>query len=234
MAYAINPVNGAKIPIWIADYVMITYGTGAIMAVPYGDQRDFEFARKFGLEIVPVVMPDDADEEPITAETMTEAYAGVGTMINSGPINGVKHNGAKGRKSPAIDAAINWLEDNDAGKEAVNYRLRDWLISRQRYWGSPIPMVHTAKTVQLNLRQIVTCPIMLPDDVKMTGTGQVPLGQHELFVNTTDSDGNPAKRETDTMDTFMCSSWYWYRYLSPNELQRRTIRPRGSRLLVAC
>ena len=212
-SYAINPVNGAKIPIWIADYVMITYGTGAIMAVPYGDQRDFDFARQFGLEIVPVVMPDGIDEEP-TADTMTEAYSGVGTMINSGPINGVKHNGAKGRKSPAVDAAIKWLEDNDAGKEAVNYRLRDWLISRQRYWGSPIPMVHTVNG-RVEPAPDSDLPIMLPDDVKMTGTGN-PLGQHELFVNTTDSDGNPAKRETDTMDTFMCSSWYWYRYLSPN------------------
>lgn len=211
-AYAINPVNDAKIPIWIADYVMITYGTGAIMAVPYGDQRDFEFARKFDLDIVPVVKPDDAEEDP-TAETMTEAYAGTGTMINSGAITGTYHNGAKGRKSPAIDAAINWLEENNVGKEAVNYRLRDWLVSRQRYWGSPIPMIHTADGT-VEPAPDSDLPVTLPDDVKMTGAGN-PLAEHDQFVNTTDSNGRPAKRETDTMDTFMCSSWYWYRYLSP-------------------
>ncbi|MEM7346272.1 MAG: class I tRNA ligase family protein, partial [Chloroflexota bacterium] len=128
-AYAINPVNQAKAPIWIADYVLSTYGTGAIMAVPAHDDRDFAFARKFGLKIIPVIQPEDG--EPIDGETMENAYIGPGHMINSEAINGVEVTNAKGRKNPSIDAAISWLETNDAGKEAINYRLRDWLIGRQ-------------------------------------------------------------------------------------------------------
>ena len=213
-SYAINPVNGAKIPIWIADYVMVTYGTGAIMAVPYGDQRDFEFARKFDLPIVAVVQPEGIDEEPNPA-TMSEAYAGPGIMINSGPINSTQHNGMKGRKSPAIAAAIDWLEENGAGQESVNYRLRDWLISRQRYWGSPIPIIHREDGTMEAVPDD-QLPVALPEDVEFMPTGRSPLTYHEPFLHTTDSDGNPAKRETDTMDTFMCSSWYWYRYLSPD------------------
>jgi leucyl-tRNA synthetase len=212
-AYAINPVNGEKIQIWIADYVMITYGTGAIMAVPYGDQRDFEFARKFDLPIVAVVKPDGADAIP-DPDQMDVAYAGPGEMVNSGPINGVYHNGQKGRKSEAIAATIDYLMEKAIGEEAVNYRLRDWLISRQRYWGSPIPMIHTARGT---FETVPTddLPVLLPQDVEMTGFGN-PLAMHEEFVHTTDSQGEPARRETDTMDTFMCSSWYWYRYLSPS------------------
>jgi len=213
-AYAINPVNQARIPIWIADYVMISYGTGAIMAVPYGDQRDFEFARKFGLEIVPVVQPEGSDTPP-TADELTEAYAGPGTMINSGPINGTFHNGEKGRKSPAIAATIDYLVENGIGDEEVNYRLRDWLISRQRYWGSPIPVIHR-QDGQVELVPDGDLPVELPEDVEFMPTGRSPLTYHEPFLNVTDSDGNPARRETDTMDTFMCSSWYWYRYLSPH------------------
>ncbi|MEQ8675976.1 MAG: leucine--tRNA ligase [Aggregatilineales bacterium] len=211
-AYAINPVNEEKIPIWIADYVMITYGTGAIMAVPYGDQRDFEFARKFGLKIVAVVKPEGADSVP-NPDEMTEAYAGSGVMVNSGAIDGTVHNGAKGRKSPAVDAAITYLEAQKIGEEAVNYRLRDWLISRQRYWGSPIPMI---KTVDGTYETVPDggLPVELPADVEMTGFGN-PLANHEEFVHTVDSQGRPARRETDTMDTFMCSSWYFFRYLSP-------------------
>jgi leucyl-tRNA synthetase len=212
-AYAINPVNDARIPIWIADYVMISYGSGAIMAVPYGDQRDFEFARKYALPIVAVVQPDGADEVP-NPETMTEAYTGAGTMVNSGAINGIVHNGEKGRKSAAIAAAIDYLKERGIGQEAVNYRLRDWLISRQRYWGSPIPMLYREDGTVEPVRED-RLPVMLPEDVKMTGFGN-PLAQHEAFVNTFDSDENPARRETDTMDTFMCSSWYHLRYLSPH------------------
>ncbi|GAB4526789.1 MAG: hypothetical protein OHK0046_43880 [Anaerolineae bacterium] len=211
--YAINPVNEARIPIWIADYVMITYGTGAIMAVPYGDQRDFEFARKFGLEIVAVVRPDDATEEPNPA-TMTEAYDGPGTMINSGIIDGRRSNGEKGRKNPAINAVIDWLEERGIGKEAVNYRLRDWLVSRQRYWGCPIPIVYR-QDGRMETVPTEKLPVELPSDVEFKPTGQSPLTYYEPFLQTTDSDGNPARRETDTMDTFMCSSWYHYRYLSP-------------------
>jgi leucyl-tRNA synthetase len=212
-AYAINPVNGERIPIWIADYVLITYGSGAIMAVPYGDQRDFEFARKYGLIIVAVVQPEGADSIPNTDE-MTEAYAGPGVMVNSGPIDGTIHNGMKGRKSPAIAAAIDYLEQQGIGKGAVNYRLRDWLISRQRYWGSPIPMIFREDGGVEPVRED-QLPVELPTDVQITGVGN-PLKQHASFVNTFDSDENPATRETDTMDTFMCSSWYWYRYLSPS------------------
>ncbi|MCA9896427.1 MAG: class I tRNA ligase family protein, partial [Anaerolineae bacterium] len=201
-AYAINPVNQKQIPIWIADYVMISYGTGAIMAVPYGDQRDFEFARHFGLEIVAVVQPDGVDEIPVPDE-MDEAYAGPGTMVNSGPLDGIAHNGEKGRKSPAIASAIDYLEERGIGEETVNYRLRDWLISRQRYWGSPIPMIHrqdgTVEPVPDS-----DLPVELPEDVEFMPTGRSPLTYHQPFLNTVDSDGNPARRETDTMDTFMC------------------------------
>jgi leucyl-tRNA synthetase len=210
--YAINPVNQARIPVWIADYVLITYGTGAIMAVPFGDQRDFEFARQFGLEIIPVVQPDD--QAPIQADHMTEAYPGAGVMVNSGPITGLRCNGEKGRKNPSIDAAIRYLEQHGIGKEAVNYRLRDWLISRQRYWGSPIPMIQRADGTWEAVEDS-QLPVTLPDDVQFMPTGQSPLKLHEAFFNTLDSNGQPAKRETDTMDTFMCSSWYHLRYLSP-------------------
>jgi leucyl-tRNA synthetase len=210
--YAINPVNGERIPIWIADYVLMTYGTGAIMAVPAHDQRDFEFARKFGLPIRVVIQPDGADMNP---DTMTEAWPHEGVMVNSGPFDGTPATNEKGRKNPAISAVIDWLEEQGIGKEAVNYRLRDWLISRQRYWGAPIPVIHkqdgTIEAVPDD-----QLPVLLPDDVDFLPTGQSPLTYHEGFLNTTASDGTPARRETDTMDTFMCSSWYWYRYLSPH------------------
>jgi len=212
--YAINPVNNERIPIWVADYVLITYGSGAIMAVPYGDQRDFEFARKFGLKIVPVVLPEGQTEVP-DPDKMEAAYDGPGTMINSGVINGLVHNGEKGRKSPAINAVIDWLEQQGIGKEAVNYRLRDWLISRQRYWGSPIPIIHRQDGTMEAVPD-EDLPVKLPENVEFSPTGRSPLTYYEPFLNTVDSDGNPARRETDTMDTFMCSSWYWYRYLSPH------------------
>lgn len=207
--YAINPVSGERIPIWVADYVLISYGTGAIMAVPAHDERDFAFARKYGLEIRPVIGADDGEEHSYE----TESWAGAGKMINSGRFDGTVSNGEKGRKNPAISAVIDWLEEQGIGKEAINYRLRDWLISRQRYWGSPIPMVYTQDGQVLAVLDS-ELPVVLPEDVQMTGVGN-PLGQHERFVNTTGPNGEPARRETDTMDTFMCSSWYWYRYLSP-------------------
>jgi leucyl-tRNA synthetase len=212
--YALNPVNQARIPIWIADYVLITYGTGAIMAVPAHDQRDFEFARKFGLEIIPVIQPAEL-AKPLTAAAMTEAYIGPGRMINSGPIDGTPVNTEKGRKNPSIDAAIQWLEAHHAGQEAINYRLRDWLISRQRYWGSPIPIIYKADGSMETVPD-EQLPVLLPDDVEFMPTGRSPLTYEESFLHTTASDGSPARRETDTMDTFMCSSWYWYRYLSPH------------------
>ncbi len=212
--YAINPVNQTRVPIWIADYVLITYGTGAIMAVPAHDQRDFEFARKFGLEIMPVIQPADL-AEPLTAVAMTEAYVGPGRMINSGPIDGTPVNTEKGRKNPSIEAAIKWLEDHNAGSEAINYRLRDWLISRQRYWGSPIPIIYKQDGTMEAVPD-EQLPVLLPNDVEFMPTGRSPLTYEESFLHTTAPDGTPARRETDTMDTFMCSSWYWYRYLSPH------------------
>lgn len=212
--YAINPVNKARIPIWVADYVLITYGTGAIMAVPAHDERDFEFARKFGLEIIPVIQPSDL-ASPLTTDAMEAAYIGPGTIMNSAPIDGTAVTMDKGRKNPSVDAAIRWLEAHQAGEEAVNYRLRDWLISRQRYWGSPIPVVHK-EDGSMEVVPDEALPVQLPEDVEFLPTGRSPLTYHEPFLHTTAADGSPARRETDTMDTFMCSSWYWYRYLSPH------------------
>ncbi len=212
--YAVNPVNGAKIPIWIADYVLMTYGTGAIMAVPAHDERDFAFARKYGLEIIPVIQPEN--EPPLDGETMTEAYIGAGVMVNSGPFNGTRVTEDKGRKNPGIAAVIDWLEEKGIGQEAVNYKLRDWLISRQRYWGAPIPMIFCEKCGWSPVPE-EQLPVLLPDDVEWAPTGESPLKLHPTWRHTTCPQcGGPAERETDTMDTFMCSSWYHLRYLSPH------------------
>ena len=209
--YAINPVNQERIPVWIADYVLLTYGTGAIMAVPAHDQRDLEFARRFGLKVTPVIRPSGADAP--SGDAMHEAYVGPGVMVNSGPIDGIETTEAKGRANPSIAAAIDWLESKGRGSEAINYRLRDWLISRQRYWGAPIPMVHRSDgSVEPVADEDL--PVVLPEDVEFAGRS--PLAATPAFVETTDSEGLPARRETDTMDTFMCSSWYWFRYLSPH------------------
>ncbi|MCP4960275.1 MAG: leucine--tRNA ligase [Actinomycetia bacterium] len=209
--YATNPVNGAQVPVWVADYVLVSYGTGAIMAVPAHDERDFQFARTFGLDITPVIQPTGA--EPLVADEMDEAYVGPGTMANSGPIDGVEVTDAKGRANPSLAAAIDWLVEHDAGDEHVNYRLRDWLIGRQRYWGSPTPILHrddgTIEVVPLE-----DLPVVLPENVEFDG-GRSPLHDHPDYSDATASDGTHARRETDTLDTFMCSSWYWFRYLSP-------------------
>ncbi|HXF85275.1 MAG TPA: leucine--tRNA ligase [Anaerolineales bacterium] len=210
--YAINPVNHARIPIWIADYVLMSYGTGAIMAVPAHDERDFEFARKYDLPIVQVIKPEGESE----AGELKAAYVGPGVMINSGPFDGTKVNAEKGRKNPGISAVIDWLEEMGIGKEAVNYRYRDWLISRQRYWGAPIPMIYCEKD-GWNPVPEDQLPVLLPDDVEWKPTGESPLKFHPTWKNTTcPVCGEPAVRETDTMDTFMCSSWYHLRYLSPH------------------
>ncbi|MFL7869261.1 MAG: leucine--tRNA ligase, partial [Anaerolineales bacterium] len=212
--YAINPVNNERIPIWIADYVLMSYGTGAIMAVPAHDERDYEFARKFELPIIPVIQPEgQEDAEKAIAEA---AYIGPGQIINSGPINGTPVNEEKGRKNPSIAAAIDWIEEKGVGKEAVNYRLRDWLISRQRYWGAPIPMIYCEKD-GWNPVPDDQLPVLLPDDVEWKPTGESPLKLHPTWKHTEcPVCGGPATRETDTMDTFMCSSWYHLRYLSPD------------------
>lgn len=204
--YAINPVNGAQIPVWIADYVLMTYGTGAIMAVPAHDQRDFEFARKFGLEILPVIIPEGV--EFIDANAMTEAIPAVGHMINSGPLTGTP-------AEKAFDAATDYLAARDLGSRAIIYRLRDWLISRQRYWGAPIPMVYCEKCGIIPVPED-QLPVILPDDVEWLPTGESPLKLHPTwkYVDCPRC-GGKGERETDTMDTFMCSSWYHLRYLDP-------------------
>jgi leucyl-tRNA synthetase len=217
--YAVNPVNQAKIPIWIADYVLMTYGTGAIMAVPAHDERDFAFARKFGLKILPVIQPAGADSRPpeqlLDGETMEAAYVGGGQMINSAQFNGTVVNEEKGRKNPGITAVIDWLAGQGIGKEAVTYKLRDWLISRQRYWGAPIPMIYCDKD-GWNPVADEDLPVLLPDDVEWKPTGESPLKLHPTWKQAKcPVCGEPAIRETDTMDTFMCSSWYHLRYLSP-------------------
>jgi leucyl-tRNA synthetase len=210
--YAINPVNQTRIPIWIADYVMMSYGTGAIMAVPAHDERDFAFARKFNLPIIPVFQPENS---PILdGATMQVAYIGDGEMINSAAFNGTKINMEKGRKNPGVSAMIDWLEEKGIGKETVNYRYRDWLISRQRYWGTPIPMIYCEKD-GWNPVPEDQLPVTLPEDVEWKPTGESPLKLHPTWAKTTcPVCGGPATRETDTMDTFMCSSWYHLRYLS--------------------
>ena len=210
--YAINPVNGARIPVWIADYVLSTYGTGAIMAVPAHDQRDFDFARKYSLEIIPVIQPEG---ERLDGATMAAAYVGPGVMVNSAEFDGTAVTTAKGFANPSIAAVTGWLAEHGVGGQSINYRLRDWLISRQRYWGAPIPALFCADgTIEMVADDEL--PVLLPDDVEFMPTGQSPLRHHEGFLNATDAEGQPARRETDTMDTFMCSSWYQYRYLSPN------------------
>ena len=205
--YAINPVNNERVPIWIADYVLMTYGTGAIMAVPAHDERDFEFARKFGLEVRPVIQPPDS--APLDGATMKEAAAHYGVMINSGPLTGTS-------ADEAVKKTIAYLEKKKVGEGAVGYRLRDWLISRQRYWGAPIPMVY-CKTCGVQPVPEDQLPVLLPDDVEWKPTGESPLKLHPTWKQTTCPNCNePAERDTDTMDTFMCSSWYFLRYLSPH------------------
>jgi leucyl-tRNA synthetase len=204
--YAINPVNDERIPVWIADYVLMTYGTGAIMGVPAHDQRDFEFARTFGLEVRPVILPPGY--ETLDGKTMTEALPEYGKMINSGPLTEIPGN-------EAFDKTNAYLEQNGLGAYAVNYRLHDWLISRQRYWGAPIPIVYCPRCGIMPVDED-QLPVLLPDDVEWRPTGESPLKFHPTWKNTSCPDcGGPAERETDTMDTFMCSSWYHLRYLSP-------------------
>ncbi len=210
--HALNPVNDERIPIWIADYVMLGYGTGAIMAVPAHDQRDLEFARKFDIEVRPVICPTGGE---LDGTSMPEAYVGPGVMTSSGPIDGVACNDAKGLENPSIAATIKWLNEHGAGNQSVNYRIRDWLISRQRYWGAPIPAIRTSAGSYESVSED-DLPVLLPEDVEFMPTGQSPLKQHQGFLTARDATGAAAERETDTMDTFVCSSWYQYRYLSPD------------------
>jgi leucyl-tRNA synthetase len=213
-ADAINPVNGARIPIWIADYVLSGYGTGAIMAVPAHDERDFAFATRFGLPIVEVIASRERIDSGRLGEPLAEAYVSKGEtdfMVNSGSYTGMPApEGAK-----AVVAAL--AADGDRGAFAVSYRIRDWLVSRQRYWGTPIPVVYCERDgiVPVPVDQL---PVLLPEQADLRPTGESPLASNHEFVNTTCPRCNgPARRETDTMDTFLDSSWYWWRYLSPRD-----------------
>ena len=200
--YAINPVNDKKVPIYISDYVMMDYGTGAIMAVPVHDQRDFDFAKAFDLDIVPVV---DVEDPEVDVNNLTEAAAATGNMINSGKYNGMNN-------IEAIKVITEELESKGLGKKTVNFKLRDWLISRQRYWGTPIPMIHCEKC-GWHPEKEENLPILLPTDVEFSGKGDSPLTTSKTFLHTVcPICGGPAEREIDTMDTFLDSSWYFLRY----------------------
>jgi leucyl-tRNA synthetase len=204
--YAINPVNNKEIPIYISDYVLMGYGTGAIMAVPAHDQRDFDFAKKFGLEIIPVVDPENPD---IDLYDLREAFVAEGKMINSEQFNGLNN-------KEAIPKMIDWLNEQGIGEKTVNYRLRDWLISRQRYWGTPIPMIWCDDCGWVPEKE-ENLPVLLPEDVEFTGKGESPITTSKTFVNTVcPCCGKPARREIDTMDTFLDSSWYFLRYCDPH------------------
>lgn len=207
-AYAVNPLTEEKIPIWIANYVLMEYGTGAVMAVPAHDQRDLEFARKYHLPVRVVVRPQGG-ELPDTG-TMEEAFAGDGTAVNSGQFSGLPTPEAKVKMA-------DYIEKNGLGERKVNFRLRDWLISRQRYWGAPIPIVYCDKCGIVPVPE-EDLPVYLPEDVEFKPTGESPLKYNEEFLHTTcPRCGGEALRETDTMDTFVCSSWYFLRYTSPDE-----------------
>ncbi|HIU26084.1 MAG TPA: leucine--tRNA ligase [Candidatus Copromorpha excrementigallinarum] len=200
--YCINPLNGKRVPVFISDYVLMDYGTGAIMAVPAHDQRDFEFARKFDLEIIPVV---DTKDPQVDINNLKEAFVAEGTMINSGKFTGMNNR-------EAIEKITDYLQEENIGRRAVNYKLRDWLISRQRYWGTPIPMVYCEKCGWVPEKE-ENLPVMLPTDVEFTGKGESPLATSKTFADTVcPVCGAPAKRELDTMDTFLDSSWYFLRY----------------------
>ena len=203
-AYAVNRLTGDRVPIWIADYVLTSYGTGAVMAVPAHDTRDFAFAQKYNLPIKVVIAPPDWQ-----GGELAEAYTEPGAMVNSGRFNGTP-------SQDGIKAVTRYLEGQGWGKGTVSYKLRDWLISRQRYWGAPIPIIYCPKcgTVPVPEKDL---PVRLPEDAEFKPTGESPLKYNEKFVHTTcPTCGGPATRETDTLDTFMCSSWYYFRYTSPH------------------
>jgi leucyl-tRNA synthetase len=204
-AYCINHLNGQKVPIWIADYVLLSYGTGAVMAVPAHDERDFAFAKKYNLPIRVVISPPDWD-----GGELDEAYLDEGIMVNSGHFD-------RTYSKEGIDAVSGFLKDRGWGRKTVSYKLRDWLISRQRYWGAPIPMIYCDKCGIVPVPED-KLPVLLPKDAEFKPTGESPLKYNQNFVKTScPRCGGAAQRETDTMDTFMCSSWYFLRYISPDE-----------------
>ncbi len=213
--FVVNPVNGEKVPVWVSDYVLMEYGTGAVMAVPSGDQRDFEFARRYGLAIPPVVLADDdpllellaGQTERVVREVPWErAYDGPGVMVQSGSFTGTP----TGKGGQGVHAVTEWLEREGRGRATVNFRLRDWLISRQRYWGNPIPAIHCSSCGLVPVPE-AELPVLLPSGVDIT-KGQTLADAPSFFQTDCPSCGGPARRETDTMDTFTCSSWYYLRY----------------------
>ena len=204
--YVINPLNGSRVPIFVGNFVLAGYGTGAIMSVPAHDQRDFEFAREFNLPVIITIQPEG---RMLVADDMKEAYEGDGIMANSGPFNGMQNR-------EAIPVIIKYLEEKGMGKGTVNYRLRDWGISRQRYWGAPIPIIYCEEcgAVPVPYKDL---PVVLPLDSEVKMVGRSPLAEHPEFYETTcPACGKPGRRETDTMDTFVESSWYFLRYASPH------------------
>lgn len=204
--YAINPVNGKKVPIFISDYVLMGYGTGAIMAVPAHDQRDFDFAKKFDLEIIPVV---ESKDPSVDINDLKEAFVAEGTMINSGEYDGMNNR-------EVIPMMVDWLAEHNSGEKTINYKLRDWLVSRQRYWGTPIPMVFCDDCGWVPEKE-ENLPVLLPEDVEFTGKGESPLTTSKSFVECScPKCGGKARRETDTMDTFLDSSWYFLRFCDPH------------------
>jgi leucyl-tRNA synthetase len=204
--FAVNPVNGKRIPIWIADYILTDYGTGAVMGVPAHDQRDFEFARKYSIPVIPVVRP--ADGPVPDGDNMTESAEANGIACNSGEFDGLP-------TDEAIEKIALWMVEKGIGEKQIQFKLRDWLISRQRYWGTPIPMVYCDKCGIVPVPE-KDLPVELPLDVKMPESGGNPLLSREDWIQTTcPKCGGPARRETDTIDTFFCSSWYFLRYTSP-------------------
>ena len=208
--YAINPYNGERVPIWIGNFVLLEYGSGAIMAVPAHDQRDFEFCRKYGIPIRPVIRPVDG---PLAEEsTMEEAFEGYGVVENSPPFSGLASEEAKEKMNA-------WARERGFGEAAVTYRLRDWGISRQRYWGTPIPIIYCPRCGVVPVSE-GGLPVLLPANVELTGTGQSPLRNVPEFLNVDCPEcGGRAERECDTMDTFIDSSWYFYRYCDPKNNQ---------------
>jgi leucyl-tRNA synthetase len=203
--YGKNPVTEELIPIWVANYILRDYGTGAIMGVPAHDERDFEFCRKYNIPIVPVINPEG---ETLDGDTMSESFVEDGIVCNSGKFNGM-------RTSDAIPAMIKWGEESGICVAEVNFRLRDWLVSRQRYWGTPIPVVYCDKCGIVPIPEEML-PVELPLDIQLLEGGGTPLPDAEDWLNTTcPVCGSHAKRESDTLDTFFCSSWYFLRYCSP-------------------
>jgi leucyl-tRNA synthetase len=208
--HVINPVNGKKIPLWIANYVLMEYGTGAVMAVPAHDQRDFEFAKKYALPVEVVI---DRPGKPLDPKTMNEAYVEDGIMVNSAPFN-------KQPNRSAMESIAIYMEENGIGKRSVNYKLRDWLISRQRYWGAPIPIVYCDKCAIQPVPE-KDLPVRLPESVEFKPHGESPLKSIDKFVKAKCPNcGGEARREIDTMDTFVDSSWYYLRYISPHDKKR--------------